>query len=416
MKVVVVGAGAREHALAKCLAEGGAQVLVSPGNPGVALSGEQGASIRCVGSAPEEIDADLFVIGPEPPLVEGLADRLRSRGAMVVGPGVQGARLEASKAFMKGLATEAGVPTASYSVHDGMDSALGALRSMSPPYVVKTDGLAGGKGVLVTSSLAEAEADVIAKLSGKAFGSAGSVVLIEEALSGPEMSVLALCDGTSAVPFPAARDAKRLLDGDNGPNTGGMGAYAPVDGAHEVVEAVMDRVVEPVLWALRSQGVDYRGVLYAGVMCTAEGPKLVEFNVRMGDPEAQVILPLVEPVSVLEAFTEAAAGKLGGTLRLRDRAAVCVVLAAEGYPSGSSQSWPVSGLEAAGDIEGVDVLHAGTSFDSEGRLVSGTGRVLDVVARGESVREARERAYLAVEHLSWPGMQYRRDIALGVSL
>src|SRR5215210_1712672 len=285
MRVLVVGSGGREAALAEVLGRTADEVVVTPGNPGI--PGSTGP-----GPEPEEIDADLVVIGPELPLVAGLADRLRARGRLVLGPGADGARLEGSKAWMKDLLHAAEVPTARSGAFTEPRPAIDFMRSLPPPYVVKTDGLAAGKGVLVTSDLAEAEDDVRAKLAGLSFGAAGRTVVIEEGFVGPELSVLALCDGERAVPLAPARDHKRVGDGDTGPNTGGMGAFSPVPGVDDaVVGEVMERAVLPTLAALRRHQVDYRGVLYAGLMLTQEGPRVIEFNVRFGDPEAEVVLP-----------------------------------------------------------------------------------------------------------------------------
>ncbi len=295
--VCVVGAGGREHALARALATTADEVIVTPGNAGIeALEAQTAATgagrIRCSPAPAEEIDADLVVVGPEAPLVDGLADRLRSRDRLVFGPGADGAQLEGSKAWMKHLLEVAGVPTAAYAVFDEAAGAAAWLRGRPGPWVVKTDGLAAGKGVLVTDDIETAVADVEAKLSGAAFGAAGRRVVLEEALAGPELSVMAICAGGRAVPLAAAQDFKRVGDGDTGPNTGGMGAYSPVPAAGaELVDEVMARAVEPTLAALGKRGVDYRGVLYAGVMLTDDGPKILEFNVRFGDPEAQVVLP-----------------------------------------------------------------------------------------------------------------------------
>ncbi|MDQ4070504.1 MAG: phosphoribosylamine--glycine ligase, partial [Actinomycetota bacterium] len=282
MRVCVVGSGGREHALAVALGRS-AEVVVTPGNPGIPGSAPQ---------PPEEVDAELFVIGPEAPLVAGLADRLRAAGRLVFGPGTDGARLEGSKAWMKQVLAEAGVPTAAYGAFIDVEPALDFLRSLPGPWAVKTDGLAAGKGVLVTGSFEEAAGDVRAKLSGEAFGEAGRRVVIEEGLEGPELSLLCLCDGRRAVPLAPAQDFKRLSDRDTGPNTGGMGAYSPVPMAGpDMVAEVLERAVEPTLAALRARRVDYRGVLYAGLMLTADGPKVLEYNVRFGDPETQAVLP-----------------------------------------------------------------------------------------------------------------------------
>jgi phosphoribosylamine--glycine ligase len=398
VRICVVGSGGREHALQDALSRSADSVLVTPGNAGIPGS---------VPTPPEEIDADLFVIGPEVPLVRGLADRLRAQGRLVFGPGADGARLEGSKRWMKALLVEAGVPTARHGAFGAAEPALAYLRSLAPPYVVKTDGLAAGKGVLVTESRAEAEDDVRAKLSGTSFGDAGRTVVIEEALAGPELSVLCLCDGRRAVPLAPAQDFKRLGDGDTGPNTGGMGAYSPVPVAGPgVVAEVVERAVEPTLAALRDRRIDYRGVLYCGVMLTVDGPKVLEYNIRFGDPEAQVVLPRIRG-DLTAALAEAAAGDLRTELSWDERAAVTVVLAAPGYPTAPRAGDPIQGLDEALALPDVTVYSAGVA---PGPRTAG-GRVLDVTALGHDVAAARRRAYEAVATISWPGMQYRTDIA-----
>ncbi|MDP8987710.1 MAG: phosphoribosylamine--glycine ligase [Actinomycetota bacterium] len=403
MRVCVVGGGGREHVLAAVLARSGDEVVVTPGNAGI-----PGSSSR----DPAEVEADLFVVGPEQPLVEGLADRLRAGGRLVFGPGADGARLEGSKRWMKDLLHEAGVPTARSAAFTEVQPALAFLHSLAGPWVVKTDGLAGGKGVLVTDDLDRAVADVAAKLSGAAFGDAGRTVVVEEGLSGPELSVLAVCDGTRAVALAPAQDHKRLGDGDQGPNTGGMGAYSPVPVAPpELVDAVMDTAVLPTLHALRRRGIDYRGVLYAGLMLTEQGPRVLEFNVRFGDPEAQVVLPRMAS-DLTQLLAEAAAGRLRHEPAFVADAAVTVVCAAEGYPEAPRRGDRIDGLEAAAAVEGVTVYCAGVAGAGGGGLVTAGGRVLDVTALAPTLDHARQRAYRAVSHLSWPGMQYRRDIAV----
>ena len=410
MKVCVVGSGGREHALALALGRS-ADVEVTPGNPGMPTVTSEGYKITVTDAPPEAVDADLVVVGPEQPLVDGLADRLRALGRQVFGPGADGARLEGSKAFMKDLLAEARVPTARHGTFDVLDEATAFLRELPGPWVVKTDGLAAGKGVLVTDSIEEAEADLAAKLSGSSFGDAGRKVVVEEALAGPECSVLALCDGKRVVPLAPAQDFKRVADGDQGPNTGGMGAYSPVPVANErLVDRVLDEAVEPLLGVLRRRGIDYRGVLYAGLILTDEGPKVLEYNVRFGDPETQVVLPRLDE-DLTGVLAEAAAGRLRTEPRSRQDACVCVVLASEGYPISSRTGDVIEGLGAAGAREGVEVLHAGTRLDDDGRIVSAGGRVVDVCALGPSIREARERAYRAICDISWPGMHYRTDIA-----
>ncbi len=397
----MVGGGGREHALASVLGRT-ASVVVTPGNPGIPGS---------VTTPPEEIDADLFVIGPEGPLVDGLADRLRAGGRSVFGPGADGARLEGSKAWMKSVLASAGVPTAGYGVFTDVAAAADFLGTLAPPYVVKTDGLAAGKGVLVTDSLADAIADVAAKLSGSAFGDAGRRVVIEEGLVGPEVSLLCLCDGVRAVPLAPAQDHKRLLDGDAGPNTGGMGAFSPVPSVgKDLVEEVVERAVEPTLAGLRRLGIDYRGVLYAGLILTADGPKVLEYNVRFGDPEAQVVLPRLDcDLAVLLA--QAAAGRLVAEPSFVDDAAVTVVLAAEGYPGPPRVGDVIHGLGAAAARPGVEVFCAGVGPG----MVTAGGRVLAITGIGPTVADARHRAYAAAAEISWPGMQFRTDIAAPLS-
>jgi phosphoribosylamine--glycine ligase len=397
----VVGSGGREHALAHVLSRT-SEVVVTPGNPGIPGS---------VATPPEELDADLYVVGPEAPLVDGLADRLRAAGRLVFGPGADGARLEGSKAWMKELVSAAGVPTARHATFTEAGPALEYLDGMCPPFVVKTDGLAAGKGVLVTESLTEARNGVEDYLSGAAFGDAGRRLVIEEGLVGPELSVLAVCDGERAVLLPPAQDFKRALDGDAGPNTGGMGAYSPVPGVDDALLAeVAERFVGPTLAELRRRGIDYRGVLYAGLMLTPDGLRLIEYNVRFGDPECQVVLPrLTSDVAALLAA--AAAGRLDEAPTVDAAATVTVVCAAEGYPASPRTGDVIDGIEEAESLPGVTVFRAGVARDDSGRLVTAGGRVLDVCGTGATVAEARDRAYAAVERISWPGMQHRRDIA-----
>jgi len=395
VRVVVVGGGGREHVLASVLRRT-ADVVVTPGNAGIPGSTD---------TSPEALDGDLFVVGPEAPLVEGVADRLRAQGKRVFGPGADGARLEGSKAWMKEVVAEAGIPTARHASFSDAEGALSFLRSLPPPYIVKTDGLAAGKGVLVTDSIAAAEADVRAKLAGETFAGAGRTVVIEEGMVGPELSVLAICDGTDAVLLPAAQDFKRALDGDEGPNTGGMGAYSPVPGVDIEQLEIRARFIEPTLTALRKRDIDFRGVLYAGLMLTEDGPKLVEFNVRFGDPEAQVVLPRLRS-DLAELLAGAADGRVQQAVSVGDDAAVAVIAASE------QTGAPIDGVDAADAIEGVTVFHARTARDADGRLVTaGGGRVLAVVGEGPTVAAARERAYAGIARIAFPGMQYRSDIA-----
>ncbi len=400
MKVCVVGGGGREHALASVLART-AEVVVTPGSPGIPGS---------VSTPPEEIDADLFVIGPEAPLVDGLADRLRAAGRLVFGPGADGARLEGSKAWMKDLVGAAGVPTARHGTFDELDDALEFLDTMAPPFVVKTDGLAAGKGVVVTDSLTEARNAVEDYLSGQAFGDAGRTLVIEEGLVGPELSVLAVCDGQRAVLLAPAQDFKRVGDGDAGPNTGGMGAYSPVPGIDDaLLDQIRTEFVEPTLAELRSRGIDYRGVLYAGLMLTAEGPKLIEYNVRFGDPETQVVVPRLTS-DLTELLAQAAAGAIVDEPTFAQDAMVTVVCAAEGYPSSPRSGDVISGIDAARELDGVEVFCAGVAA-ADGALATNGGRVLNVCGSGATIAEARARAYEGVGRIEWDGKFSRSDIA-----
>ena len=403
MRVAVVGSGGREHALAHVLSRS-AEVVVTPGNPLIPGS---------TATPPEELDVDLVVIGPEQPLVDGLADRLRANGTAVYGPTADGARLEGSKAWMKEVVAAAGVPTADHGTFTEVAPALDFLRSLPGPWVVKTDGLAAGKGVLVTESLIEAEDDVRAKLAGTSFGDAGRTVVVEECMIGPELSVLAVCDGTRAVALAPAQDFKRVGDGDAGPNTGGMGAYSPVPVADDkLVDEVLDRFVEPTLAELRSRDIDFRGTLYAGLMLTPDGPKLLEFNVRFGDPETQVVLPRLE-TDLAALLLAAAEGDLATAElpRFVDDAAVCVVLASPGYPDAPKPGGVIDGLDEVAALPGVAVFGAGVATDAGGALVTAGGRVLNVVGTGATLAAARHRAYDAAGRIRWPGVHYRTDIA-----
>jgi phosphoribosylamine--glycine ligase len=408
-RAVVVGAGAREHALAVGLARE-VDVVATPGSDGMAAHG-----ISCTTTSPVDLDGDLFVIGPEVPLVAGLSDTLRGQGKVVLGPGADGARLEGSKAHMKELLAAADVPTAGFSSSSDPDEAISMLRSMHAPYVIKTDGLAAGKGVLVTTSLGEAEVDVKDKLSGLAFGDAGTTVVIEEFLDGEECSLMCLVDGERAVPLVPAQDFKRVGVDNTGANTGGMGAFAPLTSMTPgLIDHVMAMIVEPTLRELRRRGVEYRGVLYAGLMLTADGPRLVEFNVRFGDPETQVVIPLVES-GLYGALRAAATGELRAAPSFASGAAVTVVLAASGYPMSPRTGDVISGLDATGQaaarVEGATVYHAGTRKGDDGQFVTAGGRVLSVTGTGPDVGAARRCAYDAASTISFAGMVMRTDIA-----
>jgi phosphoribosylamine--glycine ligase len=411
-RCVVVGSGAREHALAWALSNS-ADVIVTPGNDGIAAHG-----IACTQSSALELDADLFVIGPEQPLVEGLADQLREQGKTVVGPGLGGARLEGSKAFMKEFLDAAGVPTARFGVFSDEAKAIEFLATMQAPYVVKTDGLAAGKGVLVTSDFGDACADIRDKLSGAAFGDAGTTVIIEEGLDGEECSLLVLCDGATAVALVPAQDFKRVGDANQGANTGGMGAYAPMLAmTPALVGRVMDEIVAPTVRELRARAIDFRGVLYAGVMLTSRGPKLLEYNVRFGDPETEVLVPLYGR-SLYELLLRAGEGRLESTPAPATGCAVTVVLASHGYPQSSRAGDAIDGLgedgQLAQPVEGVTIFHAGSKRNEDGHFVTSGGRVLAVTGVGPSLAVARNRAYQGASLVTFEGRVMRTDIALAV--
>ena len=426
MRALVVGGGGREHALVWGLARSPSvdKVIAAPGNPGIAETARcipvDAKDAGAVAALADEVDADLVVVGPEEPLVNGVVDAVEARGRRAFGPTAAGARLEGSKAWMKDVLEGAGVPTARHASFTAADedAALTFLEMLGGLYVVKTDGLAAGKGVLVTESLSEARDAVRAYLSGDAFGDAGRRVVIEEGMRGPELSLLVVCSGIadSATPLAPAQDFKRIRDGDAGPNTGGMGAYSPVPIAgRELIDEVMETAVQPTLHALAAQGVAYRGVLYAGLMLTPDGPKVVEYNVRFGDPECQVVLPrLTSDLGVL--LHAAASGERELEASFGDDACVTVVMASEGYPASSHAGDPIEGIEAASALDGVMVFHAGTGRDEQGGLVTAGGRVLDVTAVAPTVEQARARAYEACKLIHFSGMQYRRDIAAAAAV
>jgi len=417
MKVLVVGSGGREHALCWKLKSSPllTKLWCAPGNAGIADSAE------CVAIGAENVDelvafaqenaVDLVVVGPEAPLVLGLADKCRAAGIKVFGPSAAAAELEGSKGFMKDVAARAGIPTAWYGRFTDMEKAKAFIRVKGAPIVVKTDGLAAGKGVVVAMTLDEALGAVDMMMGDRVFGDAGNELVIEEFLDGEECSFFALCDGKTALPLVAAQDHKRVGDGDTGPNTGGMGAYSPAPVVTDAIQAeIMERSILPLVRTMAEMGKPYTGVLFAGIMVTKSGPKLLEYNVRFGDPEAQVLMARLES-DLLPVLAAGAEGKLAGIeLKWSDDVALVVVMAAKGYPGAYEKNTVIGGLDRAAQVDGVTVLHAGTAL-KDGLVIATGGRVLGITARGKSVAEARERAYRAVDALDWPGGFCRRDIA-----
>jgi phosphoribosylamine--glycine ligase len=416
MRVLVVGSGAREHALVRALLrdEQVTSVECAPGNAGIAqdvsvypLDLSDNAAITSLAVARS---ADLVVIGPEAPLVAGAADAVRDAGIACFGPSAAAAQLEGSKAFAKQVMAEAGVPTAMARVCTDdaqVEQALDTITRPGTPFVVKDDGLAAGKGVLVTQDRAAAVDHARACIA------ADHPVVIEEFLDGPEVSLFAISDGATVVALQPAQDFKRAYDDDAGPNTGGMGAYSPLPWApSRLVEEVTERVLQPMIDAMASRGTPFSGLLYAGLAMTERGVRVVEFNARFGDPETQVVLARLE-TGLGGILLAAATGKLSDIplLRWSPQSAVTVVIAAEGYPADPRKGDPIGELDAAGEVAGVDVLHAGTSISSGGEIVSSGGRVLSVTALGDSLNDARERAYTAVDLITLEGSHHRRDIA-----
>jgi len=412
MRILLVGGGGREHAIAWKLSQSPLteKLYCSPGNPGM-----KGA-IAVAANTPETLaefaaqeKIDLTMVGPEALLCEGIVDEFRKRGLAIVGPDKFAAQLEGSKSFAKDFMRRHGLPTAKAEVFTAAEPALEYVRQQGAPLVIKADGLAAGKGVVVAATIEEAIAAVKDCFDG-AFGAAGQKVLVEECLVGEEASILALCDGKTIIPLVSSQDHKRAWEGDKGPNTGGMGAYSPAPVVTPALQERIDReILRPFLKGVQGDNLYFRGIIYAGIMVTAEGPKLLEFNVRFGDPETQAVLMRLESdlAEVLLATAEARLSEI--TLRWTAEPAVCVVLASSGYPGKYSKGQPISGIEAA-EATGAVVFQAGTKLQ-DGQLVTAGGRVLGVTARGTDLREAVARAYQAVEKISWEGMQYRRDIA-----
>ena len=415
MRILLIGSGGREHALAWKLARSQKveALLAAPGNPGIAAHADlialDPADKHAVVKFAGEQAIDLVVVGPEQPLVDGLADALTESGIAVFGPSAAAGRLEGSKSFTKALCEEAGIPTAEARHFTDEAAAAAYIRDIGAPIVVKADGLAAGKGVTVATEIEDALAAVAACFR----ASPAEGVVIEEYLTGTEASLFALADGETAIPFGTAQDYKRALDGDEGPNTGGMGAVSPAPALSSAMEErAMAEIVRPTVAAMRARGTPFRGVLYAGLMITNDGPKLIEFNVRFGDPECQVLMPRLES-DLAEILNAAATGDLGGVTPSWSRQhTVTVTMANPGYPGAYEKGAPIGGIDTAEALPGVVVFQAGTARDGD-RLIATGGRVLNVTASGDSVAEARDRAYQAVAAIDWPGAHYRTDIAAG---
>jgi len=408
MRILLVGSGGREHALAWAIAASPVttKLYAAPGNPGTATVAEnvnlQAGDLAGLVRFAREREIDLVVPGPEAPLVAGLADAMAQAGIRCCGPSAAAARLEGSKAFAKQVCDAAGIATARWERFDAPAEAVEFVRRRGAPIVVKADGLAAGKGVTVAATVEEAEAALHSVMQG------GAAVVIEECLTGPEVSLFALCDGVDAVLLGAARDHKRVGDGDTGPNTGGMGAFAPVPGFDPA--AAMDAFIRPALAELAGRGTPFRGILFAGLMLTADGPRLIEYNVRFGDPECQALLPLLRS-DLVPGLLAACDGELDRfDLRWRDGACVAVVMAARGYPAAPALGTVIDGLEAAAAVPGALVFQAGTRVDA-GRLLADGGRAVTVCGTGPDLESARAVAYAAIEHVRWPDGFCRRDIA-----
>ena len=416
-KILVVGQGGREHALVWKLAQspGLDKIYAAPGNPGI------GSLAECIDIAADDIDQllafalqaeiSLTVVGPEVPLVNGIVDRFRAAGLAIFGPSAAAARLEGSKVFSKNLFKKYGIPTARYEVFHDMEAAKQYARTYTDAgqaVVIKADGLAAGKGVVVAASQDQAESAIASIMLDKNFGSSGDQVVVEECLSGEELSFFAIADGQDFIPLLSAQDHKRVFDNDEGPNTGGMGAYTnPPLYTTALHQQIMEEVIRPTVNAMRAEGCPYQGVLYAGLMITAQGPKVLEYNARFGDPETQVLMPMIKG-DLLPVLEAAAAGSLKGhAVEINPGACVCVVLAAGGYPADYQKGQVIEGLEDL--AEETIVFHAGTAWQ-EGRLVTNGGRVLAVVSRGDTIADAISRVYQEVAKLNFENMHYRRDI------
>ncbi|WP_123043435.1 phosphoribosylamine--glycine ligase [Cohnella candidum] len=416
MRILVIGRGGREHAIVWALkrADGSRKIYCAPGNAGIAQLAElvdigELEFDRLVKFAQEQ-EIDLVVVGPDDPLAAGIVDALEAGGLRVYGPRQNAAEIEGSKIFMKNLLHKYGIPTAKYATFTDYESAKAYLDAQEIPIVIKADGLAAGKGVTVCFSREQADEALRDTMLNKSFGAAGDKVVIEEFLEGQEMSILAFVDGATVRPMSPAQDHKPVFDGDKGPNTGGMGTYSPLPHIPQsIIDVAIETIVEPTARAMVAEGRPFRGVLFAGLMITKDGPKTIEFNARFGDPETQVVLPRLK-TDLLEIFQASLDGRLDRIeIEWSDEAAVCVVLASEGYPGSYPKGLPIDGLDQISEDDAL-VFHAGTA-SKDGRFVTNGGRVLGVVGRGRGIAEARDRAYAAADRINFPGKQNRTDIA-----
>ncbi|KIH77921.1 phosphoribosylamine--glycine ligase [Geoalkalibacter ferrihydriticus] len=416
MKILVVGGGGREHALVWKIAQSSrvSHVWCAPGNPGIARHAE------CVPIAATDIDAllefaleqdvDLTVVGPEAPLTLGIVDRFRSAGLTIFGPSRAAARLEGSKGFSKDLMAKYGIPTAAYRRFTDRDEAVAYIRNQGAPIVVKADGLAAGKGVVVAASIDEAVAAVDNMMIAGAFGEAGAEVVIEEFMEGEEASFFVFTDGKNILPLASAQDHKQIFDGDQGPNTGGMGAYSPAPVVTpELYEKIVNKIVRPTISGMEREGCPYAGIIYIGLMIVKGKPKVIEYNARFGDPEAQPLLVRLKS-DIVPVLLGCARGEMRQSeLEWHDKAAVCVVMASGGYPGDTQTGFPISGLDDAEKIDDLIVFHAGTA-SKDGQVINKGGRVLGVTGLGKTVAQAIDKAYQGVKVISWEGAQYRSDI------
>jgi phosphoribosylamine--glycine ligase len=424
LKILVIGGGGREHAICWKLSQSKAfhKIYCAPGNAGTALVAENvpisATDIEKLLLFAEHQNVDLTVVGPEKPLIAGIVDAFEAKGLRIFGPSREPAMLEGSKSYAKELMLRAGIPTAPFRVFDNPAEARDYLQAQAYPIVIKADGEAAGKGVIIAKDFPEADAAIHSLMEKRIFGASGDRVVIEKCISGQELSIMAFVDGETVLPMVAAQDHKRIGDGDTGPNTGGMGAYAPVPAATPaVLKFVQEKILYPAVSAVRETGIPYRGVLYAGIMLTEDGPYCIEFNCRFGDPETEVVLPLLETdlAEILNAVVDVELDKIPVTFS--DRSAVTVVMASGGYPGDYETGKPITGLDAAAKLDAVAVFHAGTAHNTDNEVVTSGGRVLTITATGETFEEARERSYAAISRISFEGAQFRTDIgrwALGI--